>query len=257
MNYLANICAGLALAAASAVNAQETTTLSSQPAATAAPATQPAPTVAPATAPPTTAEAPLVGYVALDRRPVMSDMTTGKAAFGVVGALTMVPAGEAILKDNDVQSPAPGMAKDIAAAFAASHGYLLAQTPVLPAEKAAKDAPPVALLTTDGSKPDYLVAVSTPSLMLMYFSFDWVHYDLRFMAGAVIVENATKKRIATATCSIPARKTEPLKSHDELLADKAAGLKALILSKAAECTAQLKEKMGLAPGPTSTAAASP
>jgi len=229
---------------ASAAPAQAAT-----PATGAAPVTGPAesqPAVAPqpAATPSAVAEqGPMVGYVKHTKPPVLIDSTPGKAAFALVGTVAEIAAGHDIVVNNDITDPSGDMAREIAAAYAAAHGAKVASSPLLDDHlwTLAKGSD----LAAQSNGARYVVDVEPPGLNLIYFSFDWTHFDLMFMDRVRIIDTSNGTVVAKARCFLKSQKTPAALTHSELLADNAAKLKQLIASKSQSCVDLLKTGLKL------------
>jgi hypothetical protein len=202
-------------------------------------ATPPAATP-PATAPSVaSADVPVVAFLSLTSTPELIDTTPAKAGFGLVGALVAISAGSQIVKDNEIENPAGQVAADVAKAYAAAHSYRVADTPLAVEKIAAQEDLKAA--TAQGAR--YLVTAGSPGMNLLYFSFDWTHFDLMYSQVVVITDVTENKIVARSRCFIRTKKRDGLMGHDQLLADKAAALKQLIRDKAGECAGVMKAEL--------------
>ena len=100
-------------------------------------------------------------------------------------------------------------------------------------------------LAQQANGANYVVDVDPPGMNLIYFSLDWTHFDLLFMTSVRIIDTTNGNIVAKTRCFLKSRKTPDSMTHAELLADKAAGLKKLIVQKSATCVDQLKAGLKL------------
>jgi hypothetical protein len=175
--------------------------------------------------------------------PVLVDSTPGTAAFAVIGAFAAISAGHDIVVNNAIQDPSGDMAHEIATAYAAAKGGHVADAPLLDDHlwtRAKSD-----VLTDQANGANYVVDVEPPGLTLIYFSFDWAHFDLMYASRVRIIDAADGKVVAQARCFLKSQKTPSVLTHSELLADSAAALKQLIVSKSDACVALMKTGLTL------------
>jgi len=221
------------------------------PATTAPPATAAAPApptatsgvtppAAPIVAP--TAAGPLVAYVKHTKPPVLIDTTPGKAAFAMVGAFAAISAGGAIVTDNAIPDPSGDMAHDIATAYAAAHGGRVADAPILDDHQMTR--PKGEDLAKESNGANFVIDVDPPGMNLIYFGFDWTHFDMLFLSVARVIDTSNGKVVAHGHCFLRTDKTGA-QTHDALLADHAAALKALIVTKSQACVVQMKAELKL------------
>jgi hypothetical protein len=221
-------------------------------AAEAAPPTPAASSTPPASAP----SGPVVAYIVRDVQPTLIDSKPSNAAFGVIGAVAAISAGGDIVKKNNIANPANDIARDLAAAYAADHGYRLADTP-LPVDKD-HPAPKREGLAAFSQGARYVVDVEPPGMTLIYQPLGWTSFDLMYADRVRVTDVETGKVIENARCFLKSQKRPGQLSHDQLLADGAAGLKLLIKAKATECTAAIATELKLPlPAQPASAEASP
>jgi hypothetical protein len=173
----------------------------------------------------------------------MTDMTVASAEFGMIGAIAAISSGQEIIDKNQIQDPTNDMAHEIAAAFAAAHGARVADTPIPDDPSLFRTS--AKKLTEQANGARYVVDIDAPAMELLYFPFDWNHRDLMFFTVVKIVDTSTNKVVANARCLVKTKNAPDLMSHDQLLADGAAGLKQLIARKSATCLAELRSRLKL------------
>lgn len=184
----------------------------------------------------------VIGFVKHTKPPALIDSTPGKAAFGMIGAAASISAGNDIVGMNDIQDPSGDMTHELAVAYAAAHGGRVADAPLLDAHKWTRVKGTDVAAEAAGAR--YVIDVDSPGMTLIYFSFDWTHFDLMFMATARVIDTSDGAVISKAHCFIKTDKSQA-QTHADLLADHAAKLKALIVSKSEACTAVLKTGLKL------------
>lgn len=199
-------------------------------------ATPPAENTSPpaVTSPNLPADAPVVASTVRTAPPVFIALTPGKAAFAVVGAFAMIAEGKKIVEANGLEDSGPAMAAGLAGLFAASKQARLSETPVTITDEHTDK------ILAAGNGARYIVDVGVNAWEAMYFSTDWSHYALMYGARLRIFDTATGKIILNGRCFIKPVKTPDAPSYDELMADRAARLKAMTATASQACLADLK-----------------
>lgn len=195
------------------------------------------------------APAPLVVWVAHPKPPNLSLLTPGDAlsvALGggaLGGALRQgVPSSRQLIKDDDIRDPSGEMAREIAVAYAAAHGGRLVEAPII--DEHARSAPDTLASRSNGAR--YIVDAQPSDMLLSYYNLEFKHYDMQFLDAVRIVDTSNGKVIERAHCVAGMQKKTPQSpTLEQLLADKAAGLKALIASKAESCVAKMEADLKL------------
>lgn len=225
------------------------------PAASATPTPAAAESAPPAATPAAAASDQIVvAYVKHTKPPVLIDTTPAKASFALIGAAAMMAAGHDIVVKNDIQDPSGDMARDIATAYAAAHAGRVAETPI--SDDHVWTRPKSGKLVEQAGDARYVVDVDPPGLNLIYFSFDWTHFDLMFSSSVRVIDTSNSQIVAKAGCFINTKKSPGLLGHSELLADNAAALKQLIVRKSQACLVALKTGLKLGDGSSPAAAPS-
>lgn len=188
------------------------------------------------------AASPLVAYVKHTKPPVLFDTSAASPVFGVGGGIASYSMGKDIVHDNDVQDPSGDIALAIATAFAASKGGRMADQP-LP-----DDHPWTGVKTDDLMKQAggarYVIDIDPVSMNVIYFQFDWTHYDLLFGTRVRIIDTMDGKVLAKGKCSFKMDKAAA-KTHAELIDNGAAGLKKRIAERSQACVALMKVDLRL------------
>jgi len=234
---------------------------------TGAPATPPdagvadtGPTTSNAASAPTSPAGPVVAFVEHSGTPFMTERTAGRVAVmaglgGAIGGLAEgavdISNGREIARNNAIEDPSSHMAQRLAAAYATSVGGRAGSDPLTGDGPGGSHAP----FAEYARGANYVVDVSPVMLTLSYLSFDWGHYDLALGATARVIDARDGKVIAKAHCYAGIAHSSEY-THDDLLADRASGLKRLIAYKSDICVRKLETDLHLpatadpAPGET-------
>ena len=162
-------------------------------------------------------------------------MTAGKATFALVGALAMISAGNAIVKENGIEDPVPHMAQELLKDAQERYGLVTAANPLVTI-----DTHDIAKMAHAASGADLLIDVEPLGSSFNYQPLDWTHYSVmsRYLVRVIDVRQA--KLMANGSCFETTQKDKTLPTRDELLADKAARLKAILEAQRDHCLAQFK-----------------
>ncbi len=226
------VLAGGPSAIAQSTNAPAPADAPSPPAPAAAP---PAPEAAPA-APATTPAGPVVAYVTLTKKPTFVAQSVGSAEFAVIGAIAAMSAGDKLVATYNIDDPSVAVAAEVAKLYAAKQGASLASAPLV-VDNGAQ------LKSLDGKGARYVVTVATYYWGYSYFSFDWGHYGAFYGAVLAIYDTTTDKTVAKGKCLVVTKKQPDSPTYDQMVADNAAKLKALLAGAGETCLDQLKAKV--------------
>lgn len=161
-------------------------------------------------------------------------MTAGKAAFALVGTLAAVEAGEKLVAEDGIEDPAPRVARDLLQVARDQYG-------VVPAK-----LPPVRVDTTDvkqlaqaGSGADLVIDVQSLGESFNYFPTNWNHYWVHSALVVRIIDAKTGRALAGGHCQRDSRSDPNPPTKDELLANKAERLKAILSAQRDACRDEL------------------
>lgn len=169
------------------------------------------------------------------RRVTVTEMAIG----GALGVLLSGTAGEFAVA-NGIVDPSQSIAADLAAALAAHAGALAVTRPV---PVSTDDVALVANAARPGVR--YIVDVKTIGWGFSYLPKNWTHYHVGYRATARLIDTATGTVIAEGQC-IPGRGSDidgNPPTYDQLVADRAALVKATLADYARACVRSLKGEM--------------
>lgn len=170
-------------------------------------------------------------------KPPFSAMTAGKAAFGMLGAAAMISAGNKIVLENNVDDPASYIADELLAALVHSYELKVQDSDelILTSEK-------VPAIAEQYHNSPYLLDVRTINWSFGYFPMDWNSYRVIYSAKLRLIDIKSKKIISEGFCSRVPEKTNGAPSKEQLLGNKAEGLKAELKIAANFCINEFKQK---------------
>lgn len=166
--------------------------------------------------------------------PAFTALTAGKAMFGVLGAAAMISAGNEIVSSNGIEDPAVFIGQEL--------GRTLGERLSLPVQAAdgVLAATKPAEMARQYPEGGLLLDVQTVNWSFGYFPSDWNNYRVMYSVKMRLVDAASGKAVAEGFCArVPEDKTGA-PTHDQLLADNAAELKARLQHAAGECAEELK-----------------
>ena len=168
-------------------------------------------------------------------REALVAMTAGKATFAMLGALAMIEAGKKIVADNGIDDPVPLLSQELLQA--AMQKYTLQPAAAGTVTVATDD---VAKLAQAAGSADLLLDVQSLGATFRYFPTNWTHYavDSAFIVRLIDVKG--KRLAAGGMCRLTSEKEPNPPTHEELLADRAQRLKAILESQRASCSQKFK-----------------
>lgn len=179
----------------------------------------------------------LIGYSG-SASDIIVALQPGNAAFGAIGGVMGAANGKTIVRDNQISDPAGEMAHDLAGELAQSRSARLADAPVPTGDKAA---------AAQASRAySHVLIVDTLYWGFTYFPTDWFHYNVLYTSRLRLLDTASNESAAVKTCSWESDKAGSGRfTHSELMADKAALLKAQFAKAAETCADQFRTALGL------------
>ncbi|HEU4777638.1 MAG TPA: hypothetical protein VFS95_12490 [Telluria sp.] len=170
-------------------------------------------------------------------RPNFTAMTAGKVAFpgGLLGAMMTGASGNDIISQNNVQDPAIAIGRELVKELALTRG-----AKVVPSVITLESRDAAAIAAAALSRAPYVLDVETRIWNFAYFPTDWTHYRVSYVAQARLIDSATGKILADATCKRIPDSNVGAPSYDDLVGGAAAGLKSELAQATAQCIASLK-----------------
>ncbi len=139
-------------------------------------------------------------------------------------------AGDKLISADAIDDPASAIAHAVARDFAAAQGGSAADAPT----------------DWDGAGAGwarYFVKVSTTAWGFTYYPLDWRHYHLTYDAKLELVDFASKRVLAKATCSHKPDAASERFTYEDLTGNGGAALKSQLQAIADECAAQFKAEL--------------
>ncbi|HTV95964.1 MAG TPA: hypothetical protein VME42_08165 [Steroidobacteraceae bacterium] len=175
--------------------------------------------------------------VALTSRPRADfvAMTAGKAAFGLIGAAAMIEAGNSIVEKNNIEDPAPILGQNLLSEAETQYSVVAA----VPA-RVVIDTTDVSKMASAARGADLLLDVQSMGSQFRYFPADWSHYAVDSGFKVRLIDVRAGSLIAEGFCRQTTQKDPSPPTRDELLADGASRLKAILTTQREVCLQQLK-----------------
>lgn len=171
--------------------------------------------------------------------PDFGAMTAGKAMFGALGGAAMISAGNEIVKTNGIVDPSGYIARELQTAINTKYGSRAAVTVI---ESWQTD---VSQICANNPGADLILDVRTINWMFSYFPTTWGKYRVSYSVSARLIDNRTKTVIAEGFSHLVPDETPDAPTHEELLANQAARLKAELKKAADFCISDLKARIFL------------
>jgi len=179
--------------------------------------------------------------VVLTQRPATDFIATtaGKAAFALVGVVAMLEAGKKIVQENNIEDPAPRLARDLLAFAQTQFGVTPAATSPVQAGSTTVDP---AKLVQGAAGADLVFDIQGMGGQFRYLPMHWNLYVVDSGYKFRILEVAGAKVVAEGFC-IRQGDSKKAIPKDELLANQAARLKEILDTQRQECFEELKQKV--------------
>jgi hypothetical protein len=171
-------------------------------------------------------------------KPAFSAMTAGKAMFGAIGGAAMVVAGNKIVEENNVEDPANYIAQELVKGFADVNALTL-----IGSDGVIASGTKPAELAKQYSRASVLLDVQTINWSFVYFPTDWNSYRVIYSAKMRLIDTKKGKLLAEGFCSRVPEKADNAPSHEQLLADQAAGLKKELAIAADHCITTFRNEV--------------
>jgi hypothetical protein len=165
-------------------------------------------------------------------KPSFTAGTAGKGMFAAFGAIAMISEGNEIVETNGIQDPAVQVGQEIASSLAARYDLATNQA----VEVSATDD--VTGMTTRYAGNDLILFTQTRGWQFMYFPTDWDNYRVGLNMLVKLIDADTGSALAAADCVYQPEyaDSDQAPTHEYLLSDNAAGLKAELKKAADYCT---------------------
>jgi hypothetical protein len=171
-------------------------------------------------------------------KPSFSAMTAGKAMFGMIGAAAMISAGNALVKENEVEDPAGYIGSKLLDGLASENALT-----VVPANGAIAKSNEPKELAKLYPQADVLLDVQTINWSLVYFPTDWNSYRVIYSAKLRVIDRKKGTLLADGFCARVPDQTPQSPSYAQLTDNKAAGLKQELMIAADFCVNEFRNKV--------------
>lgn len=166
-------------------------------------------------------------------------MTSGKGMFAVAGVGAAAAAGNKLVKDCNIEDPAPKIGNLLSEDLSTRYG-LAAKGPVAQ-EAGSKDVAEIVKLAT-GS--DYALDVATNGWSFMYDGFKFSDYHVGCNVKMQLIDVASATPISQGVCAYSTKLAgKPAVAYEKLLENDAAYIKQTMEDAAAACAKQFKAEL--------------
>jgi hypothetical protein len=157
---------------------------------------------------------------------------------GIAGAVSEMSEGHKIITENDVANPGVSIGKALATHMARDLHDGVVAIPVDPKKHSNSD------LAAAGAAAQarYVVVANTLMWGILYYSLDWGHFHVNYMAAMDLIDTKSGEVIFKAKCNYHPPKEEA-ESRAALVANKAADLKARLQHAADHCAGEFEGKL--------------
>ena len=164
--------------------------------------------------------------------------TADKAAFAVIGGIEMMSAGERLVAENGVDDPAVKLGHALLGDLVADGGAIAAPDATTPVDS---DDP--AKLAAAYPDSPYVLDVRTTMWNFGYYPLAWSHYRVLYGVRVKLVDARAKRVVAEGSCTRYDSDEPHAPTIEELLANRAERLKAMLDVHATACLAELRHSV--------------
>lgn len=160
--------------------------------------------------------------IALSHRnkPTFTATTAGTVALGVLGVYSAKPDGNKLVADNAIEDPAVYIGQKLTEDLA-----LMNLLTVVDAGDVVANSSDIRKLAKQYAKADLLLDVQTTDWNFIYFPTDWDNYQVIYRAKLRLIDTKQAKLLAEGYCEREPGKTSDAPSYNELVGNRALGLK--------------------------------
>lgn len=166
-----------------------------------------------------------------------SAATPAKAAFGVIGALAMISAGNQLVTDNAVEDPEGYIGEQLGLALQSKYGLSAAAEVTTLA-----DTTDVQKLAALYPGADYLLDTQTVNWSILY-RMSLIRYRVLYAVKVRLIDVHKAKLLAEGFCHRNDQDDPNPPNYDELTANRAELLKSRLRSDADACIVELQQKL--------------
>ncbi|MFC6633245.1 hypothetical protein [Microbulbifer taiwanensis] len=171
-----------------------------------------------------------------NEKPGFAAMTAGKGAFGALGAVAMISAGNKLIAENNVEDPADYIYEALATELAKQYALRLLEGSRVETSGAKLDE-----LSAQVNDSRLLLDVRTVGWNFVYFPTTWNKYKVGYSAMLRLIDTSTKEVLAESMCSKTSHEdSDTAPTYDELVANQAERLKQELHAAANYCIKDFK-----------------
>jgi hypothetical protein len=181
-----------------------------------------------------------LGYSRYSELPDFIAQTPVNVQFGLLGVAAAVSNGNSMIRDNNIEDPALGMAKQLADELAAAQKMTIINASIA-VESAGLDAVVAAY-----PQVDYILDVRTRGWSSIYYVSDFNNYKVAYSVYARLIDRKAKMVLAEKACSYTPiyEDTNKAPSYHEL--EQGVGLSSQLVQSVDYCSNDFRKILGLA-----------
>jgi len=173
--------------------------------------------------------------LSVHKKPTFVSRTADKAAFAALGAGAMMTEGDRIVAENDVDDPAVMLGHELLGSLVADGGAVAA-----PDATTLVDGDDPARLAAAYPDSPYVLDARTYIWSLGYYPLAWSHYRVHYAVRVKLVDTRGKRVLAEGSCDRYDSDESHAPTMEELLANRAERLKAMLHVHASACLDELR-----------------
>lgn len=181
-----------------------------------------------------------LGYSRYSELPDFIAQTPVNVQFGLLGVATAISNGNSIIRDNKIEDPALGMAKQLADELATAQ-----KMTVVHAAAAAVESTDLDKVIAAYPESDYILDMRTSGWSSIYYVSDFNNYKVAYSVHARLIDRKAKTVLAEKACSYTPiyEDTNKAPSYREL--KQGIGLRSQLSQSVDYCLDDIRKVMGL------------
>lgn len=181
-------------------------------------------------------------YLVREAKPSFQAITSGKAMVGPIGALVAAQEGTKLVETAGIEDPSQYIEQQVAKHL--RQHYRTAQTTEIIDFRTTEKPSDLSKWAAENKVNSIFVDVETTGWGFLYYPTVWSKYRVMYSAVVKLIDVRDGKTIAQYQCSsVTKQPSEQAPTKDQMLANNAALLKAMLKERADVCLSEVKTKI--------------
>lgn len=170
-------------------------------------------------------------------KPSFTATTADKAMFGAIGSIGMISKGNQIVEENSIPDPAVMIGSALVDDLAAKYSLIVIKSDMITESRKAEQ------IASDYNDADLVLDVQTLYWGFSYLPMDWDNYRIIYTAKLKLIDTQKSTELASGSYAYDSKDSGYYPSFDQLINNKADGLKTELKKAEAECIAEFRQRI--------------